>query len=323
MRCITRQVKKNIPLGEQTACGLHDPCAEGQRLDRSMGECVEAICDADPKCCGREWDAECVARVESACGTSCEICSHDVCEAGAALRPSCDECAAAVCDVDPFCCDTLWSEDCAAKVPSICNLSCTPPAPSTTTSTTSTTLPPTTTLGDESPPSTTTTTSTTTTLSTVSGADVCIDVVEFDDDPAGTLMSRALTTSGRPVVVRGTNPKLGCNVNAALVFDSTCSGGQRCAGGDTDLGAPNRDFGGPGAGDGGEQGRPYENAEALGNLLIVGEDLRDTDGDGLIDDPDDQASAIVMQEFDFSAFAPAVVHAITLVGVENAGNRRR
>ncbi|TFH28295.1 MAG: hypothetical protein E4H00_08820, partial [Myxococcales bacterium] len=120
-------------------------------------------------------------------------------------------------------------------MPSICNLSCTPP--STTTSTTSTTvlLPigtTSTTLDDEAI-SITTTSTTTSTLAPAANDD-CLDVVEFEDDPAGTISSRALTSSGRPLVIRATNPKLGANVNAALVFDSTCDGGGRCAGADSD-----------------------------------------------------------------------------------------
>jgi cysteine-rich repeat protein len=319
MRCITQQVKRRVPLSEQTACGLHDPCVTGDPLDVSMGACIESICASDASCCRKNWHDGCVAKVATVCGDPCEACSHDVCEAGAILQPTCGSCAAAVCDVDPFCCDTLWSAECAAKVPSICNLSCTPP--STTTSTTSTTvlLPigtTSTTLDDEAI-SITTTSTTTSTLVPVANDD-CLDVVEFEDDPAGTISSRALTSSGRPVVIRATNPKLGANVNAALVFDSTCDGVGRCAGGDSDLGAPNADFGGPGIGAGGRKNQPYANTAALGNILIVGEDLRDTDGDGIIDDPDDQAGVVVMQEFDFSAFAPATVHALTVVDVENA-----
>jgi cysteine-rich repeat protein len=322
MRCITRQVKRRVPLSEQTACGMHDPCVEGGALDSSMGACVESICASDPKCCGKEWHDGCVEKVTSVCGDPCEPCSHGVCDAGAALQPSCGSCVAAVCDVDPFCCDTLWSAECAAKVPSICNLSCAPPPPSTTTSTTSTTvLKPivttSTTLDDEELSTTTTSTSTTTSTLAPAANDDCIDVVEFEDDPAGTISSRALTSSGRPVVVRATNPKLGANVNAALVFDSTCDGGAHCAGGDTDLGAPNADFGGPGIGAGGRMTEPFANSVSLGSILIVGEDLRDTDGDGIIDDPDDQAGVVVMQEFDFSAFAPTTVHALTVMDVED------
>lgn len=51
-------------------------------------------------------------------------------------------------------------------------------------------------------------------------------------------------------------------------------------GGDFDLGTPNQDFGGPGIGVGGEAGSPFQNDLAKGNILVVGENLFDSNGDG-------------------------------------------
>lgn len=70
-----------------------------------------------------------------------------------------------------------------------------------------------------------------------------------------------------------------------VAFDSSDPLGT--AGTDADLGTPNADFGGAGSGAGGAAGQPGENAVPLGNVMIVAENDRDSDGDELIDSPDD------------------------------------
>jgi cysteine-rich repeat protein len=278
-RCISGQIRRRVPLVEQEACGYQDPC---------------------------------IAR------STCPSCSHDVCEAGAALQPACDSCTAAVCSVDPFCCDTLWSEDCVAKVETICGNTCGAPAPTTSTTleaTTTTLLASTTTL--ETTDSTLPTTTTTLPAEFPADDDVCIDIVDFEGERAGKIVAQVTTARGRPVVVKGTNPRFDCKKNAAVIYDSACSRG-KCTAGDTDLGTPNEDFDGPGEGKGGEEGSPSENSTARGNVLIIADNLRDADSDGLVDNPGDQAWATVIHEFDFSAFAPTTVRGLTLIDVEDA-----
>jgi len=73
--------------------------------------------------------------------------------------------------------------------------------------------------------------------------------------------------------------------DALIIFDSS-----RPPGIDFDLGTPNRDFGGPGVGRGGAFGMPGQNAVPLGNLLIIPEYIADTNHDGLVDVPNDEAS---------------------------------
>ena len=73
--------------------------------------------------------------------------------------------------------------------------------------------------------------------------------------------------------------------DAVIVFDSTSP-----TGGDSDLGTPNLDFGGPGIGLGGGFGMPHENSIPLGNVLIIAESLVDQNGDGLVDVPDDEGA---------------------------------
>jgi hypothetical protein len=51
-------------------------------------------------------------------------CSHDLCETGAALDPSCDPCAATIAGQDAYCTDNFWDEICVEQVVSACQLSC-------------------------------------------------------------------------------------------------------------------------------------------------------------------------------------------------------
>src|SRR6185436_11679950 len=124
------------------------------------------------------------------------------------------------------------------------------------------------------------------------------NVIDFEDQPAGTNISTTQTSQGQPVTIKGNNPKLP-NINSALLYDSSCKGG--CTGHDFDLGTPNEDFGGPGIGDGGGTGSPTANNEALGNLLIVATNLTDANNDSLVDDPNDQKNTTTTRELDFSA----------------------
>ncbi|MEM6959574.1 MAG: MopE-related protein, partial [Myxococcota bacterium] len=88
------------------------------------------------------------------------------------------------------------------------------------------------------------------------------------------------------------------------------------SGGDSDLGTPHEDFGGPGRGSGGRSGAAGENAVDLGLALILAEDLRDDDGDGLVDDPDDTSGG---GRFIFRFDAPSDVGAITIIDSEDDG----
>ncbi|MBC8367313.1 hypothetical protein H8E52_07885 [bacterium] len=92
-------------------------------------------------------------------------------------------------------------------------------------------------------------------------------------------------------IVSGTNT--GGGPHSIIVFDSA-----NPTGGDFDLGTPNETCGGPGVGAGGEVGQPGENCVARENLLIIAENINDSDGDGLVDNSDDEAGGGVIR-FDF------------------------
>ena len=135
------------------------------------------------------------------------------------------------------------------------------------------------------------------------------EVIDFEDLAPGARVSEVFGDGGSgPIAVYGYNPAL--DSNAAVVFDSAVP-----TGGDDDLGTPNEDFGGPGEGRGGEEGEPFENSAALGNVLIVDEDLKGA--------PDDAAYSNTYVEFDFSQTRNGfvTVAGLTVIDIESAQAR--
>ena len=141
--------------------------------------------------------------------------------------------------------------------------------------------------------------------------------IDFEGLPAGTIVDSVSEGKGisgsfpGSVKVFAVNPSFGEGVNAAVIFDSSCSPFGDCSGGDQDLGTPNVVFGGPGEGIGGED----FNDTPFYNILIIGEDLRDNDGDGLVDDPDDENLPGARIEFDFSSITKNKKGTVTFNGV--------
>ncbi|MDY7092234.1 MAG: SdrD B-like domain-containing protein [Acidobacteriota bacterium] len=90
----------------------------------------------------------------------------------------------------------------------------------------------------------------------------------------------------------------------AMIFDSA-----HPTGGDWDLGAPHRDFGGPGIGTGGAAGTPGENAVPQGKVLILSED-------GDAGDPDDNAGGGTLV---FTFDHPVEVASVSLLDIEASG----
>jgi len=104
--------------------------------------------------------------------------------------------------------------------------------------------------------------------------------LDFDELPAGTIFNEANQPydNGHGVTIYSNDTAN----HPAIVFDS-----DNPTGWDYDLGTPNEDFGGPGKGNGGEKGEPGQNDEYLHEILIIAENIVDENGDGLVDDPDD------------------------------------
>lgn len=117
-------------------------------------------------------------------------------------------------------------------------------------------------------------------------------VIDFEGLAEGAVVSSVSVGSGvsgdaipGSVTVFGDSSNPNITTNAAIIFDATCGGSAAgCSGGDSDLFKP-----------------------ALGNVLIMAENLVDGDGDGLIDDPDDADRTNAPFSFDFSGFGPGAV----------------
>ncbi len=124
-------------------------------------------------------------------------------------------------------------------------------------------------------------------LSTSSTKAQTVSVVDFEGIPPGTIVSSVYSGYGisgdvvdGEILVNGFNPNLGEGVNAAMIFDATCSPGGTpadCSGGDDDLFNP-----------------------GLGNGLIISEDLDASD-------PDDADVIGAVFEFVFLNWGPGMV----------------
>lgn len=92
--------------------------------------CTAAICGLDPFCCDTAWDSFCCFSVQAICGENCDAAggggSNCCCENGLSGGPGCDDpnCEAAVCALDPFCCDTQWDQLCCEAAVQLCSDLC-------------------------------------------------------------------------------------------------------------------------------------------------------------------------------------------------------
>jgi hypothetical protein len=121
-------------------CGdscAHDQCDTGSALVPACALCPSMVCAKDPSCCAANgaWSASCVKEVRTVCGSlicpeSQGQCAHSVCDGSTPLVSGCDSpplansCTAAICKVDPHCCQQAWDRACIAKVASVCHQGC-------------------------------------------------------------------------------------------------------------------------------------------------------------------------------------------------------
>jgi hypothetical protein len=142
--------------------------------------------------------------------------------------------------------------------------------------------------------------------------------IDFEGLPAGLVVYELTEGAGvsggleGSIGVLGFNPFFGLAFNTAIIFDSS-----NPTGFDDDLGTPNEAYAGPGIGAGGAT-----NDTALGNLIIIAEDLQDLNGDDLIDDPDDADHKGSFIEFDLTTMGKggkkttATVNSVTFIDIE-------
>jgi hypothetical protein len=115
--------------GETCTAGCGDSICDAS-LGENCSTCV-ADCGGCPvPVCG---DAKCDPAVgedcstcAADCGTCGGTCAHDICVTGKPLDANCDKCAAAICAVDSFCCNSMWDSICVSEVQSVCGQTCSP-----------------------------------------------------------------------------------------------------------------------------------------------------------------------------------------------------
>ena len=131
-------------------------------------------------------------------------------------------------------------------------------------------------------------------------------IIDFESYEVGDIVSEILITDPfESVEVVGVTMTHGSS-NAALIFDSSKPSGE-----DYDLGTPNQIHGGPGIGNGGDS-----NDTALGNVLILSEDLDPTD-------PDDIFELGANFLFDFSSNESVVLNSFDILDIEESSNPTR
>jgi hypothetical protein len=105
--------------------GLSNCCVPNGGLGCDEAGCQATVCATDPFCCDTAWDDVCADEAASLCGDLCDaIVSSTCCVPNGGL--GCDDarCQAAVCAIDPFCCDTAWDGICAEEAASLCGDLC-------------------------------------------------------------------------------------------------------------------------------------------------------------------------------------------------------
>ncbi len=131
------------------------------------------------------------------------------------------------------------------------------------------------------------------------------DVIDFNAVPTGTQLSDQLG-----IVVVSVDNNQGPNIGT--IFNSS-NPPDHCE----DLGTPNVDFGGPGIGRGGSAGEAGENSTAQEQLLIIAENDRDQDNDGLLDDPDDDSDGGTIT-LDFTKLVDIL--SVRMIDIEEEGS---
>jgi hypothetical protein len=87
----------------------------------NVGCCVQ-VCASDPYCCDTEWDETCALAAQGMCPPCSSGCpgGGDCCFDNG--TPGCEDeaCCELVCDLDPFCCTSMWDGVCAGHALDLC-----------------------------------------------------------------------------------------------------------------------------------------------------------------------------------------------------------
>jgi len=104
------------PPPENVCCEPHNGAGCG------MPAIEACVCVEHPECCAENWTLVCVAAVHNGCGPECsEPPPGDCCALG--LEPGCGDwdIVECVCDVDPYCCNNSWDDECTCVAAGMCD----------------------------------------------------------------------------------------------------------------------------------------------------------------------------------------------------------
>jgi hypothetical protein len=82
-------------------------------------DCCATVCSADPFCCDFEWDYGCALTALELCW-NCGVNPGDCREVHSGPGCNLPSCCAAVCDVDPYCCEGSWDQICVDVANTYC-----------------------------------------------------------------------------------------------------------------------------------------------------------------------------------------------------------
>ena len=139
----------------------------------------------------------------------------------------------------------------------------------------------------------------------------CIPAIDFETDADGAAIPLGAHLDDE-YSDWGVHISTNLSGHPAMAFPSHAP-----TGGDTNLGSPNVDFGGPGIGPGGESGGLGPNKEAHRNIAIVSEDFEPPDPFG---DPDDEADGgTIIFEFD----TPIRIYDVGILDIDDGNGPNR
>jgi len=105
------------------AGSLNDCLQFGEGPGCADANCCVAVCLIDPMCCDVQWDLSCAAQASVVCDIPAACGSDpaaDCCSAHGSASCADPACCGAVCEFDPYCCDTVWDELCVMSAQEIC-----------------------------------------------------------------------------------------------------------------------------------------------------------------------------------------------------------
>ncbi|NUQ74587.1 MAG: hypothetical protein HUU21_13615 [Polyangiaceae bacterium] len=117
-----------VCMADPACCDGSPPAWDGDctllaQMTCGADACITAVCAVDPTCCTDDWTQACVDLAKTECMTQCD-CAHSICTEGEKLSATCNPCAQAVCEADPYCCDNGWDGACVGEVEKICGINC-------------------------------------------------------------------------------------------------------------------------------------------------------------------------------------------------------